>query len=217
MTVTSLQAGKIQTLRDPQASNPRDRVWTTATFKSAVPGPVRLTALGLNGDEQADPRFHGGADKAVLVYSHDHYAAWDASGIFGQPLPPGAFGENILVEGMSESDVSVGDVYSLGGAVVEVSQPRQPCRKQARRWKIHNLVALMVEACRCGWYLRVRQEGLVQAGDRFSLIERPYPEWTISRAHQVMHFGKADRETSLALARCPALSNDWKRVLLGRA
>ncbi len=216
MVVTSLQTGRIQTIHDPHAANPQERGWRTATFKTAVEGPLRLTTLGFEGDQQADRRHHGGIDKAALVYSQDHHAGWEATGLFGGPVPPGAFGENILVTGLNEAGVCVGDIYSLGGAEVEISQPRQPCRTQSRRWKIPDLVARMVEGCRSGWYLRVRREGEVRAGDRFVLLERPYPEWTVARAHQIMHYGKKDRAASHALAACPALSESWKQTLLER-
>lgn len=211
MRIRSLQTGTIETHDDGQGP-----AWITATYKSAVPGSLLLTAEGLEGDQQADRRHHGGPDKAVLVYNHDHYAAWHRE-IFPEPLPPGAFGENILVEAMTEADVSIGDVYAVGAAIVQVSQPRQPCWKQARRWGIHDLVVRMIDTCRCGWYLRVRQPGIVSAGDEFRLLERPHPEWTIPRAHHVMHFGKNDRAESLALAAVAALSEDWKHDLLRRA
>jgi MOSC domain-containing protein YiiM len=129
----------------------------------------------------------------------------------------GAFGENIVVEGMSEADVCVGDVYDLGEARVQVSQPRQPCGKQARRWGIADLVEQINRRGWTGWYLRVLREGRVQAGDRFTMLERPHPEWTISRAHEVMHFRKKDAEAIESLAACAALSADWVTELRMRA
>ncbi|MBL8230872.1 MAG: MOSC domain-containing protein [Bryobacterales bacterium] len=208
-TVVSLQLGKVQTLPSPEGA------WTTATFKQPVEGPVWLGELGFTGDEQADRKNHGGPDKAVLVYSGDHYAAWHP-GVFADPLPFGAFGENLSVTGMQEADVAVGDVYRLGGAVVQVSQPRQPCWKQARRWGIRDLVVTINQTGRTGWYIRVIEEGSVQAGDSFALIERPHPEWPVPLAHQILHFRKDDAEAARALAECPALAEVWKRELLRR-
>ncbi|HUQ93298.1 MAG TPA: MOSC domain-containing protein [Bryobacteraceae bacterium] len=207
--ILSIQTGRIKTYQTDGHS------WRSATFKSPVDGPIRLGRQGFAGDQHADPRYHGGPDKAVLVYSADHHAAWHAEG-FPEPVPPGAFGENILVQGMSESTVCIGDFYSLGDAAVQVSQPREPCGKQARRWRIPDLVARMTRSGRTGWYLRVIQEGTVAAGDRFTLRERPHPEWPITKAQQVMHFMNDDAAAAAELAGVSALSEDWKRALIDR-
>jgi MOSC domain-containing protein YiiM len=119
------------------------RPWRSGIFKAPVTAPIRLRWHNLEGDGQADLVHHGGADKAVCAYSSDHWRHWEA--IF----PPdqsqaGAFGENFTVEGLSEPDVCIGDVFSVGTAVIQVSQPRQPCWKLARRWRIKNL-AFQVE------------------------------------------------------------------------
>ncbi|MBS1825204.1 MAG: MOSC domain-containing protein [Acidobacteria bacterium] len=201
-TVVSIQTGKIRSYDG----------WRTATYKDPVQGEVFLGTEGFEGDQQADRRYHGGPDKAALVYSHDHYAPWHAE-LFPDPLPAGAFGENILVAGLREGDVCVGDVYELGQAKVQVSQPRQPCGKQARRWGIPDLVQQINRRGWTGWYLRVLREGHVQAGDRFELVERPHPEWVVTRAHDVMHFRKKDADAAAELASCPALSEEWVKEL----
>lgn len=204
--VLSIQTGKIQTHNG----------FRTATYKDPVQGPLHLGKEGFAGDQQADRRYHGGPDKAALVYSNDHYAPWHAE-LFPHPLPPGAFGENILVSGITEKDVCVGDIYTLGESQVQVSQPRQPCGKQARRWGIPDLVDQINKRGWTGWYLRVLREGRVQSGDRFQLIERPNPEWPIPRAHQIMHYRRKDLEATEALAACPALSHEWVAELHLRA
>lgn len=211
----SIQIGKIQTHGIEGAENPQDKPWVTATFKHAVDGPVFLGVEGLEGDQQADRRYHGGPDKAALVYSFDHYPAWQAEG-FPSPMPYGSFGENLLVSGMSEKDVCIGDIYSLGETVVQVSQPRQPCSKQARRWKIKDLVVQMNRTGRSGWYLRVQKTGMVKRNDHFVLMERPYPEWPVPKAQHIMHFDKKNAAAAAELAACPALSAEWKRELRQR-
>jgi MOSC domain-containing protein YiiM len=192
-----------------------DRLWVTATFKEPVNGAVWLGKEGFAGDQQADRRYHGGADKAALTYSFDHYASWEPEG-FPVPMPPGSFGENILVSGMVERDVFIGDIYKLGKTTVQVSQPRYPCSKQERRWRMPGLVKRILESGRTGWYLRVLEEGLVEAGDSFDLQERPFPQWNVPRAHSVMQAGKEDPEAMAELARCPALSQEWRSALLKR-
>ena len=128
----------------------------------------------------------------------------------------GAFGENFTIDGLAEPDVAVGDVFRVGGAVVQVSQPRQPCWKLARRWKIKTLTLTVQESGRTGWYFRVLSQGLVAAGDAVERIERPHPGWTIAEANRIMHRDKADRDAAAALAALPALSASWKATLENR-
>lgn len=189
--------------------------WTTATFKDPVFGKVALASDGLAGDGHADLENHGGVDKAVLVYSGEHREQWRQE-TFPEGLPAGAFGENFTVQGLTEADVCLGDIFEVGTARVQVSQPRQPCWKQARRYGIKDLVAQIVRTGRTGWYLRVLREGVVEAGDVMTLLERPHHEWTIERANHVMHVDKLNRERSLELAACPALAQVWVKSLRKR-
>lgn len=134
----SIQVGKPRTYAGESDIDWMRRPWSTGIFKSLVAAPVRLGATQLEGDGQADLTVHGGPDKAVCVYSADHYAFWrSALGeyIEGAEFPFGAFGENLTLEGVTEDDVCIGDVWAVGdeaGAMVQVSQPRQPCWKLAQ-------------------------------------------------------------------------------------
>lgn len=195
--------------------DPHGQPWTSATFKDPVAGRVALSTDGLAGDGHADLENHGGADKAVLVYSEEHAERWRRE-LFADGLPAGSFGENLTVQGLTEATVCLGDVYDVGTARVQVSQPRQPCWKQARRYGIPDLVVRIVRTGRTGWYLRVQREGMVEAGDVMVLVERPHPEWTIERANQVMHVAKTNRELTMELAACPVLAQAWVRTLRRR-
>ena len=187
--------------------------WATAFFKSPVSGPILLRFTNLEGDRQADLRVHGGPDKAVCVYSGDHYPAWRDE--LGRPdMGFGGFGENFTLSGQTEADVCLGDRYRMGEAVVEVSQPRGPCVKLARRWDRPDLPKRVVASGRSGWYLRVVQEGHVQARQPLTLIERPFAEWTIARVNDVTYGLRATTlEDSQELVRCPALARSWQRAL----
>ena len=98
-------------------------------------------------------------------------------------MPYGAFGENLTIAGLSEESVCIGDIFRIGDVTFEVSQPRQPCWKLARRWRMHELLGLVVRNGRSGWYLRVLEEGWIEAGMPVELIERPNPAWS-DRARQ---------------------------------
>ena len=150
--------------------------------KTAVPGAVRVRTLGLQGDEQADLRVHGGVDKAVYGYAVSNYPSWRADFPAHATLfAPGGFGENLAIDGLDESGVCIGDVHAIGTARLVVSQPRQPCFKLALRFNDEQLVHAMVGNGRSGWYYRVARVGVVQAGDAVRCVERPNPAWTIAR------------------------------------
>jgi MOSC domain-containing protein YiiM len=205
--LVSVQVGLPQTVEDEPS-------WLTSIHKGSVEGPVRLHQDHLDGDRQADPRVHGGPDKTVCVYAIEHFNAWKVE--LGIPeIGPGAFGENFSVAGQSESTVCVGDTYRVGSSTVQVSQPRGPCWKVARRWNRPDLARRIRETGRTGWYLRVLAPGLVTPGDRLERLERPYPEWTIERVNTLSYDRHASTEELLALAACPLLAASWRDGILG--
>ncbi len=151
----------------------------TAIGKRPVDGPVAVRALNLDGDEQADLSVHGGLAKAVYAYPVEHYpfwrtvraqaraAAWDA------PLPHGAMGENLTVEGLLESQVWVGDRLRFPDCELVVSEPRYPCFKFNAAMGFNQAVKLMASSAWCGYYLAVRTAGTLRAADGFELIPGP--------------------------------------------
>lgn len=214
--LASIQVGLPRTLGQVDAADPMDRRWTTGFYKEPVPGPVYLGLTNLDGDGQGDTVHHGGPEKAVLAYSGDHYAAWRQE-LNLPDLPPGAFGENFTVNGLTEADVCIGDTWQVGPDVLlQVSQPRQPCWKLARRWRIKNLALQVQQTGRTGWYLRVLQPGTVAAGMKLVLRERPFPEWSVARANQVMHNKREDFDLAAELASVPLLAANWQHTLQRR-
>ena len=135
-------------------------------------GRVFVGRTNLVGDGQADLENHGGIDKAVLAYSADHYPKWRRE-LSLPDMPYGAFGENLTISGLSEESVCIGDTLRIGTVTFEVSQPRQPCWKLARRWRMHELTGLVVRNGRSGWYLRVLEEGWIEASMPVMLIGPP--------------------------------------------
>lgn len=208
----SIQVGLPRSLGARGSPDVMDYPWSSGILKEPVEGPVRLGPANLAGDGQADTKNHGGPDKAVLAYSADHYPRWrEELGLPG--LPHGAFGENFTIRGLTEQTVCIGDTYAVGEARVQVSQPRQPCWKLARHFRIKDMAAQVQESGRTGWYLRVLQEGHVAAGVPVVLLERPCPEWTVARASLAMRHRKKRPEEAAGLARCPLLSADWRTTL----
>jgi MOSC domain-containing protein YiiM len=185
----------------------------SAINKLPCSGPVGLRHLGLDGDEQADRRFHGGRDKAVLHYAAENYDAWLAEQLARPELfAPGGFGENFVSRGSNETNVCLGDVFRIGAAEVEVSQPRQPCFKLNLRFHQPDMSRRVQSTGRTGWYYRVLTEGEVAAGDPITLIERPLPDWTLRRVQHHLYVRTQDTAAIEMLARLPALSESMRKL-----
>ncbi len=210
--IVSIQVGLPQTHGQEEAADPLDRPWTTGFFKSPVQGAVWLGATNLAGDGQADLSAHGGPDKAVLAYAEEHYPFWREE-LAQTDLPYGAFGENFTIAGTQESDVCLGDIYETDQALVQVSQPRQPCWKLSRRWRRKELTKQAWQNGRLGWYLRVLREGNVEAGDVFALRERPFPQWTIARLLEIRRAPSEHIDAVRELVSCPLLATSWREEL----
>jgi MOSC domain-containing protein YiiM len=208
-TVTHVRTGRVATHARPDWDHHAERTWRTGYVKDEVRGAVRAMRLGLQGDEQFDTRVHGGPDMALLAYAAAHYARWAAE----LALPgfgPGAFGENLVIQGHDESLVCIGDVYAIGGAVVQVSQPRGPCANISRRWNQQDLLARVVATGRTGWYLRVLEEGDVRAGDPVVARERPHADMGVDRVLRLRLDPASDPDGVAAIAACEALSREWR-------
>jgi len=181
--------------------------------KSIRAGRVEAGLLGLGGDEQADLAHHGGVDKAIHHYAFDHYPPWIAeqprlAGAFGAP---GAFGENVSTLGWTEDDVCVGDLFRMGGALVEISQGRQPCWKLGHRFGDAAMLERVIRTARCGWYYRVIEPGAIAAGDVIRLQERRHPGWTVARTFRVLIAKAPTPPDDIAeLAAVPQLSKSWR-------
>ncbi len=184
----------------------------SAIGKYPVHGPRQLGREGFEGDEQADRRVHGGVEKAVHHYPRDHYPLWQED--LG-PLPllgaPGAFGENISTEGLTEADIAVGDTFRLGRAMVQVSQGRQPCWKLNRRFAVTDMARRVQMTGRSGWYYRVLEPGPVAPGDRLELIDRPAPDWPLDRIWRAFYIDRMNLPELRAIAALAPLAEGWRR------
>ncbi len=214
MRVESIQTGQPRTSGRADPPGAPEKPWTSAIWKDPVEGRVWAGREGLSGDAQVHRPSHGGPERALLIYPAEHYPRWRAEwGI--RDLGPGGFGENLTVSGVDEHAVCVGDVLQLGDVRLEVSGPREPCATLARRHHRSDLVDQVLGNDRSGWYTRVQHEGWLEPGLVIQLLDRPYPQWPISRAARV----KRDRSRAPAEARlladCPALLADWRTTIGG--
>ncbi|MFL9592304.1 MOSC domain-containing protein [Aeromonas schubertii] len=187
----------------------------SAIAKRPATASLWCGATGLEGDEQADPRHHGGPERALHHYPADHYAFWRSwQQSLGLPDPatpwlPGAFGENLSCTGLTEEGVHIGDLFRLGEALVQVSQPRSPCFKLNLRFGYPDFSLMMQLSGRCGWLLRVVEEGAVAPDAELTLIDRT-STLSVKRCADIL-FNQALVEADLRLlAEHPTLSPNWR-------
>ena len=186
--------------------------------KTAAGERIRVTALGLEGDGQGDPRHHGGPEKALHHYAFDHYPAWReelaAQGAQGNGVldVAGAFGENLSTTGLTEAAVCIGDRFRLGTALVEVSQARQPCWKLNHRFGYAGMSRAVQQSLRTGWYYRVLETGDVAAGDTLELVARPCPRWSLQRLLQVLYVDRLDYAALAEMSELAPLAENWRKL-----
>jgi MOSC domain-containing protein YiiM len=202
--VLVVRAGKVVERDSPRGT------WLSAVYKQPIKGAAYVGQEGVVGDEQADRIHHGGPDKAILAYCLAHYELWTQE--IG-PIQSGSFGENLQVEGQSEDEVCIGDTYELGAALLQVSQPRQPCWKPATLLGIPDLTRQMAQKNRTGWYFRVLRQGFVEAPAELKLIDRPHADWTVGRANRLVYLNTEPEAMRLKLADLPQLSGAWRSML----
>lgn len=180
---------------------------TSAIAKRPREGRVQVLGEGLAPDEQADRSVHGGPEMALHLYPLDHHAWWRET-IGDHPAldEPGGFGSNLAVTGLAEEMVHIGDRFRLGSALIEVSQPRQPCWKIEHRFGHKGMVAKIIATGRSGWYFRVIEPGEVAAGDSLERIAMGAADWSIARVFRALVAGKASQDELAELAELATLT-----------
>ncbi|MHA6261086.1 MOSC domain-containing protein [Sporosarcina sp. CAU 1771] len=167
-----------------------------------------LTKQGFQGDGVADIRFHGGPDRAVCVYSQEHYSLWNKE--FETTLPHSAFGENLTVTNMNEHQVHIGDTFRLGDALIQITQGRIPCSTITKRTQIPLLLARIIETGYTGYLCRVLEEGTVRRDSKITLIN-PHPSRvSVSYANQIYFHNRTDSEGINKVLSVQELASDWR-------
>lgn len=209
MTEITLMTGRAAPLAGSEA--------LSGIVKSSVDRALSVGRDGLEGDEQADRRVHGGPEKAVHHYPYDHYAEWRHElGDLPALEAPGGFGENISTVGLTESTVAVGDVFRLGTALLQVSQGRQPCWKLDRRFDVPDMARRVQQSGRTGWYYRVIEPGTLAPGDRLERIDRLAPDWTLRRIWHVFYVDRMNLTELEGIAGLELLAESWRKYAVRR-
>ena len=201
MKLISINSGKVAPLFTNQ--HPDHAVVMSGIKKSSVSNidqanPVDINLLGVLSDEQADLTVHGGIEKAIYVYPHEHYPFWNAllSRELKKPmdLQPGAMGENFTITGLLEENVYVGDTLQIGDLEFVVTKLREPCFKFNARMGYKGAAKAMLQSGHCGWYMRVITPGTLIAGS--AINHRPGRQET-AIADQVRSIAKRDMQRDL--------------------
>ncbi|MEW9502374.1 MOSC domain-containing protein [Jeotgalibacillus marinus] len=203
--VKSINLGKIETLTFG------DKTFETAIRKQAITEPAFITKLGLVEDEQAFEH-HGGTEKALCLYPYDYYAFW--SDLLGHLEGPALFGENLSTLGLTEKNTHIGDAFKLGEAVIQVTEPRQPCYKLAAKYGVPDMVVRMRDSGYTGFLFRVLQEGWVSPEDHLELIEQHPHHVTVSFANDVKFSKKPSKEAIETILAVDALSVTLRESLM---
>jgi ferredoxin-NADP reductase/MOSC domain-containing protein YiiM len=204
----------VGTLLSVNVGMPRDVAWQgknvfTGVFKDPVTGPQRVRKLNVDGDGQGDLGGHGGEQRAVFVYQIESYRYWERE-LERNDFVYGQFGENFTVEGLGDDEVCIGDRYGIGTAVFEVTQPRVTCYRVGIRMNDPRIPALLVSHRRPGFYLRVLQEGDVEAGDEILKLTPGPEQMTVAEVDALLYLPGHPRQQLLRALRMPALSPGWQ-------
>lgn len=203
----------------PRAAVYQDRVIRTGIFKKPIPDRVMMRTYNIDGDAQADLTNHGGIYKAVYAYGIENYKYWENE-LGRKGFLPGQFGENLTTEGITEEAVYIGDIFRIGSAVVEVSQPRNPCYKLGIKMESQAFVHQFLESGRLGFYLRVLEEGKIGAGDSIERIESGSERISVLEMARLRNCGENNLEDNLKMTRralrIPALAPEIRQEFIGR-
>ena len=173
-----------------------------------------ITNTGFILDEQSDKENHGGPDKAICAYNFEYYKYLEDT--YDISLPLCAFGENLSLKGVSDSDICIGDRFQYGEVTLEVSQPRQPCWKISTILGIKNLTSIVVKEHKTGFYFRVIQDGVITPNDTLKLLSRNYPKLSIEYINKIAFNAKDNQENIKEALECPKLSESYRLSLSKR-
>jgi len=196
----------------PRIISLRGREIKTGIFKKPVDEPIYLGKELVQGDEVSDRKVHGGIHKACYLFSEDHYAYWinlypDLEWQFGM------FGENLTVKGLDETKIQIGDIYKIGSALVQITQPREPCFKFGIKFGSSKVLKQFIEHGRPGTYASVIKEGYVTINDKIELIEAAQNSITVSQFFELLFAKEKDQNHLSLIVKNEALP-ERKRVKL---
>jgi len=185
----------------------------TGIYKYPVNEPIHLGITDVKNDFVIDRRYHGGEDKACYLYSASHYPFWE------EKFPKldwqwGMFGENLTIEGLDEANIHIGNIYKLGSALVQITQPRQPCFKLGIRLGNAKAVKMFVAAEKPGAYIRILKHGEVKIGDKMVLVESKTENFTLQKIFHLIYNATENLDAVKQAIAIPELAKSCRNDLI---
>jgi len=209
MRVLAISIGKPKTIQYMGKDVP------TAIYKKPIGGPCMVRRTKIDGDEQANLKAHGGPDKAVLASPVEHYSFFND--LYGQePFGFGHFGENLTTEGLIETEVRIGDQLNIGQALFEVTMPRMPCFKFGVKLGASKALQTCIDTAKTGFYLRVLQEGMIEAGNTIERVKTDGTAPSVEDVHRLRFFDKRNVVEMQRVLQSAALSGVLKNLFAER-
>jgi MOSC domain-containing protein YiiM len=205
MKVLSVNVGK------PVEINWRGKKSKSGIYKYPTKVKIFASSTNLEGDGQGNLKVHGGIDKAIYVYPHEHYRYWKEQ-FTEMEFPTGMFGENLTTEGLDEFETCIGDKLKIGEIIVEISEPRFPCVTLAARFGTPVIVKQFLNSYKSGFYLRVLKEGFVQSGDSISIHEKSGDRFSVADFVR-LYINKDNSELKEKALANKAISERWKEKI----
>ena len=199
--IHAIYRGQPKTLHDDRGE------WVSSIARERVDAPLEVFRGGLAGDRVAQP-YHGSSDAAICLHLCDHYRFWNQQ--YGLHLRPGAFGENLVLDEVTEDEIFVGDIVRTGTALLQVSGPRIPCANLARHVGRSDWVKLTIQQNRTGFYARVLEPGTIRAGDAWTVEDRPNTIGSIPAINRCIYLN-FDPDFARQVATLSGLGALWKQ------
>ena len=196
------------TLPEKISLNDGGRNVLTGFFKKPVNEKIFLDELGFRGDGVGDSRIHGGKDLAVCAYFIDHFPHWKIE--LDREIKPGDFGENLSLAGINETQINIGDIFRLGEAEIEVSQPRQPCHKLNKVFDLQAMACKVQTTGYTGCYFRVNKTGWIKPGSTVERIQEGQGKISIEMVNVLMSKEKKNLDLLKKVVSLQALSVEWR-------
>jgi MOSC domain-containing protein YiiM len=158
--------------------------FVTATIRSSRPS-ITIKKDSIENDEVANTKYHGGDMRVVHQYSLKNYQHLkEVFPDIADRFVPGSFGENFVTEELSEDELNIGDIYSLGTARIQLTVSRRPCATLNFAYNDDRILKEVIKSGKTGWFFRVLQEGVVKPGDYLELLESPFPGLSVAKLHE---------------------------------
>lgn len=208
MKIISTNIGEARTI------NWKGKEVKTGIFKLPVKQAIFLGKEDVENDQVIDRRYHGGIDKACYLYGTEQYKYWKK--LYPElEMPWGMFGENLSVEGLQEANINIGDIFKIGEATVQATQPRQPCFKLEFRFHDTEIIEKFVDSGYSGVYVRVLEKGWVKTGDSMTVLDKK-DSLSIQKVYELIYTDIFLKEAVEKAVNDPFIAASCRKDLLKR-